>query len=135
MAKKASSLKQMCSYLNKADWLLVFALLINIRLDQTIIVFSRYILQSFFTRKYTPDVLQAMGQADYTALQTTFTNLDAIITFGLGFILPAIALLLALSARKNATSKPLVAVSILVSLLVMFSSLVSSIGYILSISA
>ena len=129
-----SSLKNTTSYIKKADWMLALALVINLRLDQTIIVFFRYSLQNFFSKKYTPDVLQTLTQAEMSDLQSVFTNLDAIITFGFGFILPAIALVLALMARKEASVKPLVVVSILLSLLVMFTSVVSSIGYILTVS-
>lgn len=134
MTKSNSLIKNTCSYIKKADWVLAFALLINLRLDQTIIVFFRYLLQNFFSKKYTQDVLQTLSQEDFSGLQSTFTNLDAIITFGLGFILPAISLLLVLSVRKDVSVKPLAVVSILISLLVMFSSLVSALGYIVTMS-
>lgn len=130
MAPKKATKTSKKSYMPRADWLLAIALLINLRLDQVIILQSRTILQNSFTNKYTAEVLSAMPQEQFDALQQTFTNLDALVTFGLGFLLPAVALLMALSVRKTASSKVLVSVSMMISVLVMITSVVSAIGYI-----
>lgn len=135
--KKSSTKKstpQKKSFMPRADWALAIALLLNLRFDQQIILHARTLLESIFTKKYTQDILSNMPQEQFEALQQTFTNLDAIITFGLGFLLPSVALLLALSVREKASSKVLVAVSMMISILVMLTSLISAISYIVNLS-
>lgn len=121
------------AYMPRADWALAFALLINLRLDQQIILQARTLLEKSFTSKYTTEVLTNMSQEQFESLQQTFTNLDALMTFGLGFLLPSVALLLALSVREKASSKVLVAVSMMISVLIMLMSVVSAVGYIASL--
>jgi hypothetical protein len=130
---KKSTAKKMC-FMPRADWALAIALLLNLRFDQQLILHARTLLESIFTKKYPQEVLANMPQDQFESLQTTFTHLDATITFGLGFLLPALALLLALSVREKASSKVLVAVSMMISVLVMLTSLISAIGYIINIS-
>lgn len=120
-------------FMPKADWALAIALVLNLRFDQQIIVHARAFLERTFTNRYTPEVLTNMPQEQFESLQQTFTNFDALITFGLGFLLPSIALLLALSVREKSSSKVLVAVSIIISSLVMLVSLISAIFYIIGL--
>ncbi len=132
MATKKKTKKQF--YMPRADWALAFALILSLRFDQQIIVHARTLLEKVFTSKYTQEVLTNMPEEQFVSLQQSYTNLDALITFGLGFLIPSVALLLALSVREKASSKVLVAVTILSSSLVMITSLISAIGYISSLS-
>lgn len=115
-------------YLSKADWALVLSLLINLRFDQAIILNYQRLVQLFINKKYTPEYLNTLSQDEYDSLNSFMPKFMEFSTLGLAFFVAAIALLLAVWARENSSSKVLTTVSIIVSSIVMLISVISAIG-------
>lgn len=128
MAEKAKKTKCMTC----PQWMLVISLLLNLRLDQYLVTWFTQLFARIVQGKYPQEVLAGMAPEELTAIQETVVNLEAIGNLGIRFLIPAIALILALKVRKDKDLKPFAYLSVFISILGLLNTLFLLIGFLMN---